>query len=75
MSYQVKIHKEEEDKKIYYVPLPIYRVGEGEERKEGTQKNQERNIEIKISHQQQGAGSQKGGEDIFPRKRKSDFHQ
>ena len=66
-SRQVKIEKEEE-KIIYWVPLPILRVGEEE-----GQKSKEGSKEIKIENQ--GFRNKQDGDGMFPRKRKSDFHQ
>ena len=81
-SHQVKIEREEEEKITYWVPLPILREGEGPVERMGQEvghqnkgqqtKGQDRQIKIDI--QQQGFRSKQHGEDIFPRKRKSDFH-
>ena len=82
-SHQVKIEREEEEKITYWVPLPILREGEGvgqqnkrsgEEKQGVGQPNKGQDRQIKINIEQQGFRS-KQGEDIFPRKRKSDFHQ
>ena len=77
-SHQVKIEREEEEKIIYWVPLPILREGEGvgqqHKGKEVGQQNKGQDRQIKINIEQKGFRS-KQGEDIFPRKRKSDFHQ
>jgi hypothetical protein len=82
-SHQVKIEREEEEKITYWVPLPILREGEeveqqnkqpGQENQVVGQDNKGQDRQIKINIEQQGFRS-KQGEDIFPRKRKSDFHQ
>jgi hypothetical protein len=78
-SHQVKIEREEEEKITYWVPLPIFREGEGVGQQKTGQKvgqqNKGQDREIKIDSEQQGFRRKQQQEDIFPRKRKSDFHQ